>query len=102
MKARSRKKRALGAVRVHPMITMSIPNKEGAYPVAPFTGQVIAMLADPDRALVWRRQGETIARIAGACGAAIRAARRRDPDKQFVMRRISHNGSETYGVWRIK
>lgn len=99
-KAKRRAERA--AAVTHPVVAMAIPPAADAYAVLPFTRQVIDMIADADRALVYRIGTETLLRVAGIAGAAVRAARRRAPNKQFVMRRISHHGKDTYAVWRIK
>lgn len=86
----------------HRMVQMAIPPKESTYAVSPFTAKVIALPINDGAALVFSRRNETIAQIAGKVGAAIKAAQRREPDKQFIKRRIEHNGQETFAIWRIR
>lgn len=81
---------------------LAIPPKETSYQISRFTAAVIAMQASEDRALVFLRRAHSFAQVAGKVGAAIRAAQRRDPEKQFIKRRIQHNGRETYAVWRVR
>lgn len=87
---------------IHHMIAMSIPPRDSQYRVSPFTATVIAMPVNECRALVFNRQRESVPQMAGKVGAAIKAAQRRDPDKQFIKRRIVHHGRETYAIWRVK
>lgn len=86
----------------HKMISMAIPPKESAYQVSAFTAKVIALPVDSGTALVFTRQRETPAQIAGKVGAAIKAAMRREPEKQFVKRRVRQHGRETYAIWRVR
>lgn len=103
-RARKNEKSGKAAARVakHRMVTMAIPPRESAYRVQPFTEKVIAMTVSADFALVFDRTCETPCQVAGKVGAAIKAAQRRDCDKQFIKRRINHHGRETYAVWRVK
>lgn len=86
----------------HRMVSMAIPPRDATYQVSPFTAKVIALPANRDMALVFTRRRETFCQIAGKVGAAIKAAQRRDPEKQFIKRRIEHEGSHTYAIWRVR
>lgn len=84
----------------HFIIDLKLPPAAKAQ-VLPFTAKVIAMPASDTKAMLFDRRDEPINRIAGLAGAAIRAAKRRDPSKKFTLRLVTHAGVETYAVWRL-
>lgn len=87
----------------HKFIALTLPPARAERRVTPFTAMVLDMPADAGRALVYHRPtDEAITRASAMCGAAIRAARRRDPGKIFQTRLVTHDGVETCAVWRIK
>jgi hypothetical protein len=95
-----RKANSRPARQEHCIIDLTLPAAD-APTVLPFTAKVIVMPVSEQQALVFDRRDESLARIGGLAGAAIRAAKRRDPSKRFTTRQVTHQGVDTYAVWRL-
>jgi hypothetical protein len=86
------------------IVTLAMPeNKHGRHEPSPLAQAIIAMEADPDKALIYVRvNDETTQCIAIKMGGARRCATFRHPDRKYELRKIKHKGCETYAVWRIE
>jgi hypothetical protein len=86
------------------IVTLPMPeNRHGRHEPSPLAQAIIAMAADPDKALIYvRTADENIRTISIKMGGARRCATFRYPDRKYELRKIEYRGHETYAVWRIK